>query len=1064
MDINEYRTQAKKAVDETINNPALPLRSAPPPPSPHTTTCDKARPPNSAAKRKPANNPFLRPSVADYYESIPSRPVLADVQPGYLRRLLPDSAPLEGEPMEAIAADIQSKIMPGITHWAHPGFMAFFACTASHPANIAEMWSNAFNGAHFNWICSPAVTELETVVMDWLAKALALPECYLSGGPTHGGGVLHGSASEAILTVMVAARDRYLAQVTAHLPEGGEDKEEAMWRHRSRMVALGSAGAHSSTKKAAQVIGVRFDTVPVDEASGFAMTGEALREKLAQLRARGLEPFYLTATMGTTDVCAVDDFAGIAATLAADNKARAVNGTHGTTNGTTNGDAAAVAAPGEVWVHVDAAFAGSALVCEEHQHLTPPLAHFHSFNFNPHKWLLTTFDCSAVWVRSRADLITSLSIKPHYLRNEFSDSDLVTDYRDWQIPLGRRFRSLKLWFVLRSYGLAGLREHVRRGMAMCESLDAKLRTRPDLFSIFTKARFALVSFRVVGADEDEVNKRTERLYETLNASGQVYLTSTVVNGKFAIRVSTSTNAVREEHVQSTFDLIVKETEALLAKAPQFQPYQQEEMADDRPKPDKPSASSSGEPEADKAASRKRRWAPKVRTGCAACRAQHRKCDEKKPTCGHCARARRECQYPLQRQPPPSLGGGGGGGVLALKKPLRPLIPAPKLRPIEPPNWDFTEAGRYYTPKKALLAPEQYDLSSAATQENNFIMVALVHRITTVCAHHRRPVRPGQLTGLDHLWKGLYLRMASAVGKLNEDIQNGAAPRRVLGALCSLLGAEMAVRDSPWRAHLQGCAAFIESYGGLEAILKAEPTPERPVQFGIVLGILSNTTSPVHDQLLGFHKYDDEQLLKVYEIRFFNLLPCPSALFIELQRITRLRVAVVTTPPAEIRCLVPVAMNIAKRVADFSPDGWTEKYDLPAESVRPLLARLFQDAIIMHAVLALPPVLGSLFGPGHKLSKTQRFELRERLLKNMEEAHKTYPRLDSLSWIVAVLGVAFHDGTASDKQRILVMVDALMGMPGVYSGPSTLHDRLQTFWSSGKSAWDDCFYSPTHVIA
>ncbi|ATY65254.1 aromatic-L-amino-acid decarboxylase [Cordyceps militaris] len=514
MDINEYRKQAKKAVDD----------------------------------------------IADYYESIPSRPVLADVRPGYLRPLLPDAAPLEGESMEAIVADVQSKIMPGITHWAHPGFMAFFACTASHPANIAEMWSNAFNGAHFNWICSPAVTELETVVLDWLAKALALPDCYLSGGPTHGGGVLHGSASEAILTVMVAARDRYLARVTAHLPDG-EDRDEQMWRHRSRMVALGSAGAHSSTKKAAQVLGIRFDTVPVDEASGYAMTGPALKDKLAQLRAKGLEPFYLTATLGTTDVCAVDDFAGIAATLAADTSAQ----NNGTT--TTNGTAAtATAAEGNVWVHVDAAFAGSALILPEYQHLTPPLAAFHSFNFNPHKWLLTTFDCSAVWVRSRADLITALSIKPAYLRNEFSDSDLVTDYRDWQVPLGRRFRSLKLWFVLRSYGLAGLRAHVQRGIDLGRSLDDKLAARPDLFVSFTPARFALVSFRVVGADDDERNARTETLYETLNASGQVYLTSTIVNAIFAIRVSTSTAAVREEHVQATFDLIVKETEALLAKA------------------------------------------------------------------------------------------------------------------------------------------------------------------------------------------------------------------------------------------------------------------------------------------------------------------------------------------------------------------------------------------------------------------------------------------------------------------------------------------------------------------
>lgn len=239
---------------------------------------------------------------------------MSGVTPGYLRELLPDAAPHEPESFAAIRDDVQSKIMPGLTHWQNPRFMAFFPCTNSFEANIAEMYSNAFNGAHFNWICSPAVTELETIVLDWLAKALALPECYLSGGSTGGGGVLHGSASEAILTVMVAARDKYIHEATAHLPEG-DDKEEELWRLRSKLVALGSGGTHSSTKKAAQVIGVRFASIGVEEQNGYALTGEALGAKIDELKQKGLHPFYLTATMGTTDVGAVDDFAGIADAL-----------------------------------------------------------------------------------------------------------------------------------------------------------------------------------------------------------------------------------------------------------------------------------------------------------------------------------------------------------------------------------------------------------------------------------------------------------------------------------------------------------------------------------------------------------------------------------------------------------------------------------------------------------------------------------------------------------------------------------------------------------------------------
>lgn len=465
---------------------------------------------------------------------------MSAVEPGYLRPLLPSAAPQDPEPFETIRADIASKIMPGLTHWSHPGFMAFFPSAGSFPGAIAEMYSNAFNGAHFNWICSPAATELETIVLDWIAQALGLPECFTSGGSTHGGGVIHGTASEAILTVMVAARDKYIAAKTAHLPEG-EAKEDAIWTLRSKLVALGSAGAHSSTKKAAQILGVRFATVPVREEASFAMQGADLSATLADLAAKGLEPFYLTVTMGTTDVCAVDDFESIADALDAHGK-------------------------DSVFVHVDAAFAGSALLLPENQHIATTFARFHSFNFNPHKWMLTNFDCSATYIRNRADLLTSgLSIKPPYLRNQYSDNELVTDYRDWQIPLGRRFRSLKLWFVLRSYGISGLQKHIRNGVDLAEKLQDKLKTCPDLFTIFTPARFALVTLRVTGGSEDEINKRTEAVYEDINASGDFYLTSTVVNGKFAIRICTGVPSVREEHVEKVFQLLVERAEAALKK-------------------------------------------------------------------------------------------------------------------------------------------------------------------------------------------------------------------------------------------------------------------------------------------------------------------------------------------------------------------------------------------------------------------------------------------------------------------------------------------------------------------
>lgn len=446
---------------------------------------------------------------------------------------------MDPEPFASIRADVRDKIMPGLTHWSSPRFLAFFPCARSYPADIADMYSNAFSGAHFNWVCGPACTELEAIVMDWLAQALGLPECYTFGGSTKGGGVIHNGASEALLLVMVGAREKYLAARTAHLPDGPA-KEDEVWRLKSRLVVLGSTGAHSSTRKAAQILGLRCVSIPVFEQHGFALQAADLAETLDDLAARGLEPFYLTLTMGTTDLCAVDDFAGIAALL----QPRAARGLP------------------EIHVHVDAAHAGSALILPEYQHYAKPLASFHSFNFNPHKWLLVTFDCSATFVKSRRDLTSTLSINPPYLRNQFSDGDVVTDYRDWQITLGRRFRSLKLWFVLRSYGISGLRRHIRNGIALCEVLEAKIRGRPDLFTVFTPASFALLSLRIVGAGEQEVNTRTQQVFERVNAAGEFYLTATVVDEKFAIRVCTAVADVREEHVQRVFEVLVEEAERL----------------------------------------------------------------------------------------------------------------------------------------------------------------------------------------------------------------------------------------------------------------------------------------------------------------------------------------------------------------------------------------------------------------------------------------------------------------------------------------------------------------------
>ncbi|KAI9729633.1 MAG: hypothetical protein M1818_008436 [Claussenomyces sp. TS43310] len=476
--------------------------------------------------------------ITEYYDTVQDRRVLSNVEPGYLRKLLPDGPPQDGEPFSEIQKDIESKIVPGLTHWQSPNFMAFFPASSSYPGMLGELYSAAFTAPAFNWICSPAVTELETIVLDWLAKLLNLPSCYYSSG--EGGGVIQGSASEAVVTVMVAARDKYLRETTAHLE--GEEREDAIAYKMSKLVALGSDMAHSSTQKAAQICGVRYRPVPSSAQDDFSMRGASLERTLEECKNKGLEPFFLTVSLGTTSTCAVDDFKGIAPVL----------------------DSYCPPGSGEVWVHVDAAYAGAALVCPEFQHYTSSFDRFHSFDMNMHKWLLTNFDASCLFVKKRKDLIDALSITPSYLRNEFSESGLVTDYRDWQIPLGRRFRALKIWFVLRTYGISGLQAHIRKHVSFGEVFNSLLVSRPDLFKVISGPNFALNVFHIKNTNGETDDQITKEVYELINSRGEVYLTSTVVAGIYGIRVVAANPLAEERYLRKAFDIIVKTTDELLA--------------------------------------------------------------------------------------------------------------------------------------------------------------------------------------------------------------------------------------------------------------------------------------------------------------------------------------------------------------------------------------------------------------------------------------------------------------------------------------------------------------------
>uniref|UniRef100_A0A8D0FPG2 Aromatic-L-amino-acid decarboxylase n=1 Tax=Strix occidentalis caurina TaxID=311401 RepID=A0A8D0FPG2_STROC len=370
--------------------------------------------------------------IADYLEKIEKRQVFPDVEPGYLRPLIPDCAPQDPESFEDVFKDIEKIIMPGVTHWHSPYFFAYFPAASSFPALLADMLCGGIGCVGFSWAASPACTELETVMLDWLGKMINLPEEFLAGKDGQGGGVIQGSASEATLISLLAARTKTIRRVQLEKPELTE--ADIM----GRLVAYASDQAHSSVERAALIGGVKIKNVSSDDT--FSVCGSALKKVLDEDKASGLIPFFFCATLGTTPCCSFDKLLELGPICNKEN----------------------------IWMHIDAAYAGSAFICPEFRHLLNGVEFADSFNFNPHKWLLVNFDCSAMWVKKRSDLTGAFKLEPLYLQHHHQESGNFINkldyyYFHWQIPLGRRFRSLKLWFVLRMYGVTGLQEHIRKG-------------------------------------------------------------------------------------------------------------------------------------------------------------------------------------------------------------------------------------------------------------------------------------------------------------------------------------------------------------------------------------------------------------------------------------------------------------------------------------------------------------------------------------------------------------------------------------------------------------------------
>lgn len=435
--------------------------------------------------------------IADYHADTERWPVLSQVEPGQVRAGLAATPPEHGEGFEAVMADIENVIMPGLTHWQSPGFFAYFPANASGPSVLGELLSAGLGVQGMLWSTSPACTELETHVLDWMVDLCDLPDRFRSNGD--GGGVIQDSASSAALVALIAARHR----------AGGA---EAL----PKLVAYASAHTHSSVEKGARIAGVapeHLRTVEVDD--NHAMDPAALAEAMAADAAAGLVPFFVCATVGTTSSTAIDPVAAIAA----------------------------VCAEHDVWLHVDGAFAGSATVAPEFRFLNDGLDAADSYCFNPHKWLLTNFDCTLFWVAQRSALIDALSVLPEYLRNAASEAGAVIDYRDWQVPLGRRFRALKLWMVIRWYGAEGLRTFIREHIGLAQELAGWI-DESDRFELVAPVPLSLVCFRHVDGDE-----AGRRVLDAINAAGRHYLTHTVLNDRFVLRVAIGSARTERRHVE-----------------------------------------------------------------------------------------------------------------------------------------------------------------------------------------------------------------------------------------------------------------------------------------------------------------------------------------------------------------------------------------------------------------------------------------------------------------------------------------------------------------------------------
>jgi len=450
--------------------------------------------------------------MAGYMENVESWPVKSSVKPGEIFDKIPDKPPLHSESFDSLMRDFNEIIMPGITHWQNPNFFAYFPANTSPASILAEMLTATLGAQCMMWETSPAAAELEEKMMIWLRE--------MTGLPSEFEGVIQDSASTATLAAILTAREK-ATNFSANID--GVEKSGVL-------KVYCSGQTHSSVEKAVKISGIGSkNLVKISVRDDFSMDPQKLKTAIIRDKKNGHIPCCVIATLGTTGTTAVDPLRAIGEICHENN----------------------------IWLHVDAAMAGTALILPEFQWMLDGREYIDSFVFNPHKWMFTNFDCSAYFVKDAGSLIKTFEILPEYLKTRTRGK--VNDYRDWGVPLGRRFRALKLWSVIRTYGVEGLRNKVRNHIGIAKELSEMISKEAD-FEILAPVIISVVCFRYipVGYNEDQINVLNEKLNHQLNDSGKLYLSHTVLNGKYTLRMVTAQTNVTHEHVEKAW-LLIKDT-------------------------------------------------------------------------------------------------------------------------------------------------------------------------------------------------------------------------------------------------------------------------------------------------------------------------------------------------------------------------------------------------------------------------------------------------------------------------------------------------------------------------